>query len=175
MSDTFARLLLSYIGAGLPQPAYEGLRSQSARIPEGPDQPASLRLRALVASHRDWIHADRMRTAFAHQWRQLFRTWDVVICLVLPTTAFAHDNAEMEQRRIDVDGRSIPYAAQGAWSGLATVSGLPATAMPIGVGASGLPVGIQIIGPYLEDRSTLGFAELAEREFGGFTPPPGYA
>jgi amidase len=175
MSDTFTRLLLSYIGASLPQPAYEGLRSQSARTPEGADQSASLRLRALVASHRDWIHADRMRTSFSHQWRQLFRTWDVVICPVLPTTAFAHDNAEMEQRRIDIDGRSIPYAAQGAWSGLATVCGLPATAIPIGVGASGLPVGVQIVGPYLEDRSTLGFAELAEREFGGFTPPPGYA
>jgi amidase len=175
MGDTFSRLLLSYIGASLPQPAYEGLRSQSARLPDGPDQPASLRLRALVASHRDWIHADRARISFAHQWRQFFRTWDVVVCPVLPTTAFPHDDAEMQQRHIDIDGRSIPYAAQGAWSGLATVCGLPATAMPIGVGASGLPVGIQIIGPSLEDRSTLAFAELAEREFGGFTAPPGYA
>jgi amidase len=174
-SDTFAMLLLSYIGAGLPEPAYEALRSHSARMPEGADPGASQRLRALVASHREWVRADRVRTHLSHQWRQLFRTIDVVICPVLPTTAFAHDSAEMEQRRIDIDGRSIPYAAQGAWCGLATGCGLPATAMPIGVGASGLPVGIQIIGPYLEDRSTLAFAELAEREFGGFTPPPDYA
>jgi amidase len=116
-----------------------------------------------------------VRTLFSHQWRQLFRTMDVVICPVLPTTAFAHDDAEMDQRRLDIDGRSIPYAAQGAWSGLATLCGLPATAMPVGLGANGLPVGVQIVGPYLEDRSTLAFAELAEREFGGFTPPPDYA
>jgi amidase len=32
---------------------------------------------------------------------------------------------------------------------------------------------MQIIGPYLEDRTTLGFAELLERELGGFRPPPG--
>jgi amidase len=31
------------------------------------------------------------------------------------------------------------------------------------------------MGPYLEDRSTIGFAALAEQEFGGFKPPPGYA
>jgi Asp-tRNA(Asn)/Glu-tRNA(Gln) amidotransferase A subunit family amidase len=40
---------------------------------------------------------------------------------------------------------------------------------------SGLPIGVQIIGPYLEDRTTITFAELLELEFGGFTPPPGYA
>jgi amidase len=40
--------------------------------------------------------------------------------------------------------------------------------------AAGLPVGAQIIGPYLEDRTTLHFAELLEAEFGGFVAPPGY-
>jgi amidase len=30
---------------------------------------------------------------------------------------------------------------------------------------------VQIIGGYLEDRTTIAFAELIEREFGGFTPP----
>jgi hypothetical protein len=31
---------------------------------------------------------------------------------------------------------------------------------------------VQIIGGFLEDRTTIKFAELVEREFGGFTPPP---
>jgi amidase len=35
----------------------------------------------------------------------------------------------------------------------------------------GLPVGVQIVGPYLEDRTPLKLAELIEREFGGFVPP----
>ena len=34
-----------------------------------------------------------------------------------------------------------------------------------------LPVGVQIIGPYLGDCITIAFAELLEREFGGFPPP----
>jgi Asp-tRNA(Asn)/Glu-tRNA(Gln) amidotransferase A subunit family amidase len=37
--------------------------------------------------------------------------------------------------------------------------------------AAGLPVGVQIIKPYLEDCTTLAFAELLEREFGGCVPP----
>jgi amidase len=34
-----------------------------------------------------------------------------------------------------------------------------------------LPVGVQIVGPWLEDRTPLRLAELIEREFGGFVPP----
>jgi amidase len=81
----------------------------------------------------------------------------------------------MEERSIDVDGQAIPYALQGLWSSVAGLSGQPATVMPIALSAKGLPIGIQVIGPYLEDRTTIAFAELAEREFGGFTPPPAFA
>jgi Asp-tRNA(Asn)/Glu-tRNA(Gln) amidotransferase A subunit family amidase len=57
-------------------------------------------------------------------------------------------------------------------AGTATLPGLPATALPIGRSDEGLPIGVQAIGPMYEDRTTIRFAELAEREFGGFTPPP---
>jgi amidase len=47
--------------------------------------------------------------------------------------------------------------------------------VPIDLSDSGLPIGIQIVGPYLEDRTTIAFAEHIERTFGGFRAPPGYA
>jgi amidase len=47
--------------------------------------------------------------------------------------------------------------------------------VPIDRGDSPLPIGVQVIGPYLEDRTVLAFAAHLEREFGGFVPPPGYA
>jgi len=58
---------------------------------------------------------------------------------------------------------------------VATAPGLPATAAPIDRSDTGLPIGVQIVGPYLEDRTTIAFAELMAREFGGFVPPPSYA
>jgi amidase len=60
------------------------------------------------------------------------------------------------------------------WPGLITLALLPSTVIPVGRTAGGLPVGVQIVGPYLEDRTTLAFAAEAERELGGFVPPPGY-
>ena len=68
-----------------------------------------------------------------------------------------------------------PYFDQLVWPEIATTPGLPATAIPIDRSETGLPIGVQIVGPYLEDRTTIAFAELMEREFGGFVPPPGYA
>jgi len=173
-ADTFTELLLTFLGGNLPEPTYRRLQQRAAALPRSASDREAVRSRSFVASHRDWQRADRTRTFLAHQWRQLFCSWDVVLCPILPTTAFAHDHAELDQRHIDIDGRSIPYAALGTWASLASLCGLPATAMPIGLGRSGLPVGIQAVGPYLEDRTTLAFAELAEREFGGFIAPPGY-
>ena len=52
---------------------------------------------------------------------------------------------------------------------------LPATVAPIGQAADGFPVGIQIVGPYLEDRTSIDFAEQLKDVVGGYQPPPGYA
>ena len=91
----------------------------------------------------------------------------------MPTPAFPHDHSPIKSRRIQIDGRSYAYLdAQIVWAELATTSGLPATVAPIDRTETGLPIGVQIIGPYLEDRTTIAFAELLEREFGGFAPPP---
>ena len=95
-----------------------------------------------------------------------------MLCPPMPTVAFPHDYSPQYQRQIDVDGKKIPYDDQIAPAGIATLNGLPATVAPIGRDDRGLPIGMQIIGSYLEDRSTIGFASMIEREFGGFTPPP---
>ena len=65
-------------------------------------------------------------------------------------------------RTLTINGHQTPYGDQLAWPGMATLANLPATAAPIGKSATGLPIGIQIIGPYLEDRTTLAFARLIE-------------
>ena len=174
LADTFNALMLPIIGADLPPATYSAIQQQAAQLPKSDGDRETMRLRAMVATHRDWIRAHRKRIGLWHQWHEFFCSWDLVLCPVLPTVAFAHDQRKIQERRLGVDGHQIPYSSLALWTSVATVCGLPATAIPIGLGSSGLPIGIQAIGPYLEDRSTIGFAQLAEREFGGFMPPPGY-
>ncbi len=116
---------------------------------------------------------DGARAWLRAQWRELFGTFDAVICPIMPTQAYPHDHSpDQEMRRISIDGKDHCYLDQLAWPGIATLPGLPATAIPTGFAADGLPVGVQIVGPWLEDRTPIKLAELIEREFGGFVPPP---
>jgi amidase len=104
----------------------------------------------------------------------LFREFDVILCPPCSVLAFPHDHVEdLENRHIDIDGAAHPYLSLAVWATFATPPGLPATVMPIARSQAGLPIGMQIIGPFLEDRTPLAFAQLVEREFGGFALPPG--
>jgi len=175
LAQTYMTLLTSVFGADIPEDAYRATQAAIANVPASVDTLDAMRGRGLVLSHRDWIKADRVRSALAANWRELFRTVDVVLCPVTPTPAFPHDHSPDQRARVlDVDGKSVPYQDILVWPGIATLTGLPATAMPMGRAPNGLPVGMQIVGPYLEDRTPLRFAELAEAAFGGFTAPPGF-
>ncbi len=115
------------------------------------------------------------QVAVRRQWAALFERFDVVLAPVFGLPAFPHeDNPDNRARILAVNGQPAPYFAQIAWPGMATFANLPATAAPMGRTAEGLPVGVQIIGGHLEDRTTIAFAGLMEREFGGFQAPPGY-
>jgi amidase len=171
---TFIQMLSAIFAADSPDDVYARLQSKAAALPPEATSVSATRLRGNVMSYRDWVRADRMRIGITDRWQRLFREWDVVLCPVMPTTAFAHDHGEMAERRMSVDGTDIPYGDQIMWSANATLAGLPSTAMPIALSSEGLPIGMQIIGPAMEDRTTVAFAELIEREYGGFVAPPAF-
>jgi amidase len=167
------RMLLSFLGAFFEPEIYAGAKAAAAQLSPDDMSLAAERLRGISLSHRDWAMANGGRTRLRAQWRALFKDFDAVICPVMPTPAYPHDHSEdQETRRIEIDGKDYVYPDQLAWPGIATLPGLPATAIPIGLSPEGLPVGVQIVGPWLEDRTPLKLAELVEREFGGFVPPP---
>ena len=170
----FTQQLLAIAGADFPDDVYARRQSTAATLPADDVSLAAVRLRGSVMSYREWTRTDRIRTGIADAWHRLFRECDVVLCPVMPTPAFAHDHSDGNGRRISIDGTEVAYWDQNMWNGIATLAGLPATAMPIAVSDQGLPIGMQIIGPYLEDRTPLAFAILMEREFGGFVAPPAF-
>lgn len=172
----YMRLLLSALAAFWPEDRYRQMQSGAAALKPGDNSLDAERLRGAVLSHRDWVTADTARARLAQRWSELFREWDVVLCPAMPTPAFPHDHTSPDwARHIEIDGKPYPYFDQLVWPGMATAPLLPATAAPIDRSDEGLPIGVQIVGPYLEDRTPIAFAGLIEREFGGFVAPPGYA
>jgi len=172
----YMRLLFSFLASSFPPHVYDQMQAERAKLPDAANSLVAERLRGCVSSHRAWVLDDGARQGLRAQWRALFKTVDAVICPVMPTPAYPLDFVEDQNlRHIDIDGAKYPYLDQLVWAGVATTPGLPATAIPAGQTPEGLPIGLQIIGPWLNDRTPLRLAELIEREFGGFTPPPQFA
>jgi len=170
---TYVGLLAGALAAGYPESVISFLQELFDAGDPGDTSLGRAMTSGLVQRHRDWVIADEQRTRIRAEWTTVFKTVDVVIAPVTPVVAPHHDTAiSMDQRTISVNGTDRPYMDQLVWAGVATMSFLPATAIPAGRTTDGLPVGLQIIGPELDDRRTLLVAQLAEAVLGGFVPPP---
>ncbi|TWF95554.1 amidase [Saccharopolyspora dendranthemae] len=170
----YTTLLASGSVVRFPVGSLEELRTRAAELGADDTSLDAARLRGMVLSHRDWLEANTSRELHRRGWRELFAEFDAVVCPTSPTPAFPHDHTpEPLERQIAIDGVGHPYFDQLVWAGLATMPGLPATAVPAGRSSDGLPVGVQIIGPMFEDRTPLRLAELIEQRIGGFQVPIG--
>jgi len=108
-------------------------------------------------------------------WTAFFENYDILLAPVSLTVAFPHDHkGTIMTRSLEINGQERPMLNNMTWTRMAIVSGLPATVAPVGFSDSGLPVGIQIIGARLEDRTTIAFARGLSELIGGFVAPPGY-
>ena len=157
-------LLFAATSPGLPREQFDALVAKA-----GSDDFA----RASTMRHRDWLVLNEQREKQRLNWARFFADHDVLLCPVTPTAAIVHDHGDPGARRITVNGEARDYWDQVDWAGLCGAAMLPATVAPAGRTAGGLPVGVQIVGPYLEDRTTIEFARLIAPRVGGFDAPPG--
>jgi amidase len=172
---TFGALLQSFLAIGFPPPVYDELvRKAGALAPDDKSDAAEM-LRAQTLRHRDWLFFHEARTRLRWAWQRFFQEHDLVVMPAAATSAFPRDEGAMEARRIDVDGKEQGHYQQLFWAGLAGVAQLPATVVPTGPDASGLPIGVQLVGPAWGDRVTIGAAAALEATGFAFRAPPGYA
>ena len=131
--------------------------------------------RGNTLSHRDWLAANELRHRMRLEWAKFFENYDLLLCPAASTTAMKHDQkGERYERRIPVNGHFVPPTDQMFWAGYSGMAYLPSTVAPIGFNAEKLPIGVQIIGPQYCDRTCIQFAELIERDYQAFEPPPAF-
>jgi amidase len=167
--STYLFMLGAFLFSTMPPEEQEKRRAELAGRKEDWQAPGSL------ATFATWQRRNLQRLAFRAFWQRYFRNIDAFLLPVLPVPAFPHDHSEQARRTLATPEGRLPYVpALLTYMCLANLTGCPATVAPAGKTASGLPVGIQILGPYLEDATPIRLASLLARETGGFTPPPVY-
>jgi amidase len=114
-----------------------------------------------VPTLAEWFELGDAQARNLRQWQKLFEAFDAVIAPNFATTAFPHDDTPLADRRLLIDGEDTHFAAQFAWPGLATFPMLPATSVPVGKGADGLPIGVQVIADRYCDHTAIAAARAA--------------
>ena len=170
-TELYYQLLNVMVTVGMPETERKR-KANEARA--GNDEFDEATARGLEASASEFMIMCAQREEFRQAYRDFFRDWDVLLAPITIVPAFLHTDAPMSERTLDVNGRTVSYERQIVYPAVATLCGQPATTFPVGLTSAGLPIGLQAIGPYLEDRTPMRFAGLVGREFGGFNPPPGY-
>ncbi len=170
----YERLLWPILSGGMTAEDVAELAKVADASPPDPTNLYDRFTRAVTLKQRDWLAVDEERQHLRRGWAEFFERFDVLICPVQPLPAIPHDHEEtILSRTIRVNGAERSYIELIVWAGLVTMALLPATSVPVGPGPSGLPIGLQIVGPYLEDRTTIDFARRLGEVIGGYVPPPG--
>src|SRR5260370_19007321 len=165
--DTYQYLLGSVMNTRLPAPALEQMRAIYGANPKNPMAASAFE------PHGRWLAESLRRMQARAAWQTYFETHDVFLCPTAFVAAFPHDHSEPQTaRKLDTPAGKRNYMDLLSWMTFATLAGFPATTAPVGRTASGLPVGLQIVGPYLEDATPIEFAAQIAEVVGGFVQPP---
>jgi amidase len=168
--DNYLFLLSATLNAALPESA---LKPMQEAVKSGAKDPWLL---GALASHHEWARQTEARYRARAVWQTFFKDHDAFLSPVDFTPAFPHNNTNPDilARKLRTTDGERDYRDQTRWICFATLTGCPATVAPVGRTRAGLPVGIQIMGPYLEDATPIDIAWKMSEIIGGFTPPPGY-
>ena len=177
LMGAYQTLLGAVLGEDMPPAMIRGLQRMrgwakwSMDRGGGPLSTAAMTL-AYTATHREWMAADAVRNRLRHEVTRAFDLYDVILAPIAPVAAFPHDHRPFARRRLKTStGESLPYNVMLNWMALATALHLPATTIPAGPSASGLPVGVQLIGPPGGDARTLALAQAIDESVRGFVAP----
>ena len=96
----------------------------------------------------DYVDAMHRRAQLRSRFVELFRRVDVLVTPTVAVTAFEAGTLGVD----DIDGRAVDrHLGWSPFSWPINLAGLPAATIPCGFDRNGLPVGLQIIAPWLEE------------------------
>lgn len=138
-----------------------------ARLGQADDEFAAAQIEGLRCTGAQLFGWHLQRENYRAAWRAFFADFDVLVTPTFHTVAFEHTDFDgpalgygATLRTVEVNHRHVPYSRGLFYPHLSTLAGQPALAIPSGLSAQGLPLSVQLIGPYLEDLTLTKLAHL---------------
>ena len=124
----------------------------------GPEVKRRIMIGTYVLSHgyydAYYLQAQKLRRMIADDFQQAFKQCDVIAGPVAPSVAWkAGEGADDPVKAYLADIFTLP----------ASLAGLPGMSVPVGTGAGGMPVGLQLIGNYFQEGQLLHTAHALQQ------------
>jgi aspartyl-tRNA(Asn)/glutamyl-tRNA(Gln) amidotransferase subunit A len=116
----------------------------------------------------DYVNAQRLRRKIRGEFEKL---WADVDCLFLPATPITAPEIGARTVRLGGSDEDVRLAATRLVRGINAL-GYPALSMPCGLSATGLPIGLQIVGPAFGEALILRIGAALEDGGVGIPPAP---
>ncbi|HKS61842.1 MAG TPA: amidase [Xanthobacteraceae bacterium] len=174
LHDLYIRLLRAATSARMPDADIEDWQQELAGEP---NDYLAQSVDGVTMTHRRWLQLNNERHQMRLKFNAFFDDYDILLCPVAASAAFAHDHAhegKRWKRRITINNKRVSPTDQLFWAGYSGLVYLPSTVGPAGITPSGLPTGYQAVAAQGRDKTSIAFARLIEKAFGGFEPPKGY-
>ena len=174
---TSYKIFLQLLGAALsagPPGSNAAAIARAAGLAKDDESAGALLTRGMALGHSEYLGLNERRHRLRRAWASFFEDWDVLLCPAFAAPALPHTDTPRETRTATINGRDIPWGEMMFWPGLIGAVHLPATVAPLGMTKSGLPFGVQIVGPMHGDRTTIAMAGMLEKAWRGFVAPAGW-
>jgi aspartyl-tRNA(Asn)/glutamyl-tRNA(Gln) amidotransferase subunit A len=124
----------------------------------GPETLDLLR-QGLFVTATQYLRAQKVRALLLREVEELLRPYAALVLPTTPATAPA-----IKQKTITLAGRDVEVRGLlTRFTRLINLVGLPAISVPCGFGADGLPVGLQIVGRPMDERTILAIGHAYEQ------------
>jgi len=163
--DVFSLLLFAALSGGHPKDKIEHLAGDTSDTPMGRVK------RGTAARHRDWLSQHERRLQMRLKFEQFFDDYDVLLLPAGPRPAIGHDHSPQWERTVDIGGETRSYLDLFTWIAPAGLAYLPATVVPAGMSADGLPIGVQVVAPHLQDHTAIAVAGMIADAVGPIPRP----
>ncbi len=120
----------------------------------------------------DYSRLIGQRMQIIKEWETYFDEFDLLIC----PSGFgpAYKRCKIGTP-ITYEGKTMKYIDYVyPYNACFNASGNPVISIPLGLGKEGLPVGVQVLGPYWSEPDLLHFAKLISKHTAGFVSPHGF-
>ncbi|MBE8190641.1 MAG: amidase [Alphaproteobacteria bacterium] len=162
-TEAYFMLLNPIMATSFPESTHKKLQAAVEAADPEDKSLEIMQARGARLLYKDWLLWDEARAQLAWKWQQYFEKVDVLFCPVTPTPAMPHTQTlPFEARAFSVNGKPRKYMENIIWAGISIMCGLPSTAVPLGKHSSGLPMGMQVVGPAYEDKTPIAVARMLE-------------